>query len=131
MGEKRIIHVSCEMDDSEPFRLFTMAENGTKTVEIRLLVPGSRYWDLTLFDKATLSVTCKKDSTRSFTRDVIDSIIDVSLFDLLTRMGVNNCVPGAEDEDDAIERFYKTVYGDKIDRYPVMAIILGKMTKDA
>lgn len=120
--ERVAVFVECEVDDSEPFRLYSKLESGEKDVEVRVLTqpePGqerSKWWKLVpgSFTEAQLTVVCASDKSRRFTRSVVRVYMRSGIKALLETVGVQRCVPGARDAEDALERVYKRHYADKL-----------------
>jgi hypothetical protein len=127
-AKSRVAHLACEVDDSPPFHLYTALEGRSKRYELRLLLEGSKWCALYpgAFDQATLKVTSAqdRDRDRSFTRRVVGTSVSVGYRSTLERLGVQNCVPGAVDADDAIERVYARFYPHHLAGYEVLAIEL-------
>ena len=128
----RHVHVECEMNDDEPFRLFTKLERGEKSVEVRVLIPPkgeeprTKWWSLCPgeWDTAELTVVCAGDPSRRFTRPVQRSFMAFGYRALIDQVGHQRCVPGTLNTEDAIERVYKRFYPDKLEGYNVLGIEL-------
>jgi hypothetical protein len=137
-----VVALSCNVDDSEPFRLYTKLESGEKRYEVRLLlaetsfVDGvkevpSKWWSVRpgTYSEATLKVTCASDPQRSFTRKVVGGVERIGYQAVLEAAGVQRCVPGALSVHDAIERVYRRFYPAHLEGYPVLAIELGELVR--
>jgi hypothetical protein len=118
------VFLDCEVDDSEPFRLYSKLESGEKDVEVRVLVepePGkewSKWWKLVpgSFTEAELTVACAGDPSRRCVRKVVRVYMQPSIKSLLDKVGVRRCVPGASSAEDAIERVYRRHYADRLSK---------------
>jgi hypothetical protein len=112
------VEVPCEVDDDPTFRLFGAIELGLKRFELRRLrkakegeVPD-KWWRLYpgAFEGATLVISCRGDARRVLRRKVRATTVHEGFRAAMLCCGVQACVPGARDVEDALERVYRRCY---------------------
>ncbi len=130
----KVVKLECEVNDDEPYRLYSALESGKKRYELRVCLVDeqgkkNKWWDFhpeNYRDDVVrmLKVTNAKDKSKSFERLVKSVVVGNSHKEVLERVGTQFCIPGLTNADEAVDKVYRHFYSQCLVGYPVIAIEL-------